>query len=85
MKAFNPKRLTDLRKRLGLTQQAFAKQIDARLTRQHVNAWEKGKSGLSLENLAKLSEAYDISIDYFFGQDYYSRNNKTVLETNQPE
>ncbi len=71
MKAFNPKRLISLRESLNLTQDAFAKLIDSKLERQHVLNWEKGNNGPTLENLAKISMAFNIPIDYFFGEDIH--------------
>lgn len=55
-------RITELRKRLGWTQEELAKKAD--LTPQFVSYAEAGKRAMRPENLLKLSKALNVSADY---------------------
>lgn len=55
-------RITELRKRLGWTQEELAERAD--LTPQFVSYAESGKRAMRPENLLKLSKALNVSADY---------------------
>ena len=55
-------RITELRKRLGWTQEELAEIAD--LTPQFVSYAESGKRAMRPENLLKLSKALNVSADY---------------------
>ena len=55
-------RITELRKRLGWTQEELAEKAD--LTPQFVSYAEAGKRAMRPENLLKLSKALKVSADY---------------------
>ena len=55
-------RITELRKRLGWTQEELAEKAD--LTPQFVSYSESGKRAMRPENLLKLSKALNVSADY---------------------
>ena len=57
------KRITDRRKKLGLTQEALAEKGD--VTTQFVSYAESGKRAMRPENLLKISSALEVSADYF--------------------
>lgn len=54
-------RLTDLRKKRGLSQQEVADILG--VSRQAVSKWESGQSAPSTENLVRLSGIYGVSVD----------------------
>lgn len=60
-----PKRLTEIRKERGKTQDEMAILID--ISRPSYTSYEIGKSYPKFENLMKISEILDISIDYLVG------------------
>ena len=55
-------RITELRKRLGWTQEELAEKAD--LTPQFVSYAESGKRAMRPENLLKLSKALNVSAEY---------------------
>ena len=55
-------RITERRKKLGLTQEALAEKAD--LTTQFVSYAESGKRAMRPENLMKISQALEVSADY---------------------
>lgn len=55
-------RVTELRKRLGWTQEELAEKAD--LTPQFVSYAESGKRAMRPENLLKLSKTLNVSADY---------------------
>ena len=57
-------RLSKRRKQLGLTQEQLAEK--AKTTTQTISTAETGRKALRPENILKLCDALDISIDYFF-------------------
>ncbi len=56
------RRIAERRRRLGLTQEAFAEK--AELTPQFVSYAEAGKRAMRPENLLKLASALEVSADY---------------------
>ncbi|EMG32518.1 helix-turn-helix domain-containing protein [Streptococcus oralis] len=66
MKIFG-KRLREVRKSKKLTQQQIADEIG--VNRGSYSNWEKGKREPSFENLVKLADLLDVSLDWLFGRD----------------
>ena len=56
------KRISQLRKRQGLTQEKFAEVIDISI--KHISAVERGTSSLSLEKLIDAAQHLDCTMDY---------------------
>lgn len=62
------KRITIIRENLGMTKEAFSKELS--ITPQYLGQVEKGKCMLSLEKLKLLCEYTNTSADYIlFGKD----------------
>lgn len=59
-------RLKELRKELGLTQTALAKEIGA--TQRQISFWESGQIEPGIFWLIKLADFFDITIDYLVGR-----------------
>lgn len=55
-------RIKSRRKALNLTQEVLAEQLDVSV--KHFSEVERGLSGLSIENLIKLSNILGVSIDF---------------------
>ena len=62
-----PQRLKELRLKKGLTQQQIADEIG--VNRGSYSNWEKGKREPSFENLVKLADLLDVSLDWLFGRE----------------
>ncbi|MCY7088754.1 helix-turn-helix transcriptional regulator [Streptococcus oralis] len=60
-------RLVQLRKKRGLTQQQIADLVH--VNRVTYTNWEKGKREPSFENLVKLADLFDVSLDCLFGRE----------------
>lgn len=65
-------RITELRKRLGWTQEELAENAD--LTPQFVSYAESGKRAMRPENLLKLSRALNVSADYLLTGDIVDKD-----------
>ena len=65
-------RVTELRKRLGWTQEELAEIAD--LTPQFVSYAESGKRAMRPENLLKLSKALNVSADYLLTGDVVDKD-----------
>ncbi len=59
------KRLQESRRDKGLTQKEVANFL--RMTQQQYSRFETGVFELDYENLVKISQLYEISLDYLFG------------------
>lgn len=66
MKMFE-KRLREVRKSKKTTQKELAEQIG--IKRNTYSDWENGKTEPSFENLVKLADLLDVSLDWLFGRD----------------
>lgn len=62
-----PQRLKELRLKKGLTQQQIADEIG--VNRGSYSNWEKGKREPSYENLVKLADLLEVSLDSLFGRE----------------
>lgn len=60
-------RLMFERRKKKLTQTQLAEQIG--VSRITINKWETGKSTPSVEMLLKLSEYFNVSVDYLLGME----------------
>ena len=67
MKEFNPQTLKNLRTKLGLTQNEFARKLPGtNFQAQHVFNWENSKNVPSLKTLSRIVDAYKVPFSYFF-------------------
>lgn len=62
-----PQRLKELRQKKGLTQQEIADLVH--VNRVTYTNWEKGKREPSFENLVKLADLFEVSLDWLFGRE----------------
>lgn len=60
-------RLTELRKKRGLTQKELAEQIG--IKQNSYSDWETGKNEPSLDNIIKLAKIFNVTTDYLLGVD----------------
>ena len=65
MKIFQ-ERLIELRKQNGYTQQMVAEVL--RIKQPSYIRYEKGYAEPSLENLVKIADLFDVSVDYLLGR-----------------
>lgn len=65
-------RITERRKKLGLTQEALAEKGD--MTTQFVSYAESGKRAMRPENLLKMSSALGVSADYILTGDIVDKD-----------
>lgn len=62
-----PQRLKQLRQKKGLTQQKLAEILG--IKRNTYSDWENGKTEPSFENLIKLADLLEVSLDWLFGRE----------------
>ena len=62
-------RLKALRKEKGLNQSELAKAVN--VTQRKISYWETGQLEPDLESLWKLSDYFNVSIDYLIGKSDY--------------
>ncbi|MCC6345663.1 MAG: helix-turn-helix transcriptional regulator [Nitrospirales bacterium] len=72
MKIFTPLSIKDLRRRHGLTLEAFASRLGPTCKRQHVHKWESGLSVPSVRSLLQIVNAFGVSFDIFFTEIFTS-------------
>ncbi len=68
MKAFG-KRLKELRRDKKLTQKQLAAFL--KVSGNTICSWENDKQEPSMADLLKLSETFEVTLDYLFGKDDY--------------
>lgn len=61
------KRLKELRLKKGLKQQELAEILG--IKRNTYSDWENGKTEPSYENLVKLADLFEVSLDWLFGRE----------------
>lgn len=66
------KRITERRKKLGMTQETLAEKGD--LTPQFVSYAESGKRAMRPENVTKLAKALEVSADYLLTGDIVDKD-----------
>ena len=64
MVEFDPKKIRELRKDLGLNQADFAWRI--RKSRQIVNCWENGVSKPTIKSLLSMANTFGRDVGFFF-------------------
>ncbi len=69
LKRFVGERIKESRKQKKLTQAQVAKML--RMTQQQYSRFENGVYELDYENLVKICELYEVSLDYLFGLSNY--------------
>ena len=62
-----PQRLKELRLKKGLTQTELGKKIG--IKQNSYSDWESGKNEPSLENLIKLADLLEVSVDLLLGRE----------------
>lgn len=67
-------RYKELRKRRGLTQLEASKLLN--VDQSTISKWEQDKAIPDIYTLNKISELYNVSIDYLLGKEATSKNNK---------
>ncbi len=72
------KRLVQLRKQKGLSQEALAEKLN--LSRQAISKWERGESSPDIENIIQLAKFYEVSFDELLSSDEYSVSNEDSKE-----
>ena len=65
MDLFTAKKIAQLRKHKGLSQEALAEKIG--VSRQAISKWERGEASPDTDNLFTLSRIYEISLDDLLG------------------
>lgn len=65
-------RIMSRRKKMGLTQEALAEKSD--VTTQFVSYAESGKRAMRPENLIKISNALNVSVDYLLSGDIIDKD-----------
>ena len=63
------KRLSELRNQKGLTQRQIAPIFG--VSQSTLNNWEHGHTQPSIEQLIKLANYFDVSVDYLIGNSDY--------------
>lgn len=58
------KKLRELRKQKGITQEKLAEELD--ISRSKVSSWETNKREMSITEAIKLADLYDVSLDNLF-------------------
>lgn len=74
------KRLMELRKKKGLSQEQLGEIIN--VTRQTISKWELGESSPDMDKLIALSELFEISLDEFIKGDENKKYSNNVYYTN---
>lgn len=62
-------RLRILRREMGLRQDQLAEKLDT--TQRKISYWETGKIEPDLLSLWRLSDFFDVSVDYLIGKEEY--------------
>ena len=61
-------RLREVRNKSGLSQEALAERVN--VSRQTISKWERGTTLPSADNLAMLSEVFDVPVDALLKEDW---------------
>ncbi len=72
--AVNGKRIRQLRKEIGITQETLGKKLG--VIKQTVSSWENGISEPNSEVLSNMSSFFDVSVDYLLGNDIQNNHNQ---------
>lgn len=74
-------RLKDLREERDVLQKDLAKAVHR--TRACISSWEQGKTEPSIDDLIKLADFFDITIDYLVGRETYGGSAMSKLSNNR--
>lgn len=74
--AVNGKRIRQLRKETGLTQEALGKKLG--VIKQTVSSWENCISEPNSEVLSNMASIFHVSIDYLLGNDVQNSHNQKI-------
>lgn len=72
-------KLTELRKKYGLTQESLADELN--ISRQAISKWESAQSVPDLKNLEKISRLFNVSLDFLIKDELEMTNLNTVEES----
>ena len=53
-------RIRAVRKKAGLSQKEFGQRLTGKFSINTISYWEKGKQGITLENLFNIKEAFNV-------------------------
>lgn len=70
-------RIRNRRKQLNLTQEQLAEKMDVSI--QMVSNLERGNKAIKIENLLKLSEILNISVDYILRGSYHTDDVQSLV------
>lgn len=77
------KRIAEMRRAAGMTQQALAEKIG--ISREQISKWESGKHAASMKTIAKICEAFSISEEDFWDPNWFPNGKpKPVTNTSGP-
>lgn len=71
-------RIKSEREKLGITQSDLSKKLN--VSQQTIGSWEVGRTEPSTENLQKLSELFNTSIDYLLGKSALRNSESFTLD-----
>lgn len=71
-------KLANLRKTNGLSQEQLASQLD--VSRQAISRWEAGNAFPDANNLKKLGELFDVSIDYLLNDACTQEDDRKIVK-----
>jgi transcriptional regulator with XRE-family HTH domain len=71
-------RITALRKQHKLSQTELAKRIG--VSRTIIGNYERGENTPSIDNVIKLAQAFDVSVDFLLGEGNTAKYDKAVLK-----
>jgi transcriptional regulator with XRE-family HTH domain len=74
-------RIKELREKTGMTQTETAKALS--VPKSVYNYWENGKTEAGFENLIKLADYFNVSIDYLLGRTFSSKVALLPADENQ--
>lgn len=66
------KRLRELRNAKGLSQEKFA--FECELDRTYIASIEQGRRNVSIANIEKIANAFDMSVSEFFNSDLFKND-----------
>ena len=76
-------KLYELRKKIGLSQEQLAEQLD--VSRQAVSKWESGKAVPESDTLISISEYFNVTLDYLMKEDNSAASEPVAgTKNNQP-
>lgn len=75
-------RIKELRKRLGVSQEAFAYSIE--MSRTYFAEVETGRRNVSIENIDRIAKGLGVSLREFFDADIFSGRALVASECDEP-